>query len=404
MNSKIFSHLSRSLLILLCLFSLALAAEAPRLQQISHAVLSPSSEQVVLKLNGSYSPKAFTLKGQSPRLVLDFTDMTQALRVKNLMQLTGPFLKSIRVGMHTGDAPKTRVVFDLKTLDGLSYSQSFNAADSSLTVRFTSKKPSVSSPTPPSETKTGEKPEKSIKKPGVRPSIAQKKTAQAPAVQIPAASPSSQTKPAASTSKDSTTPIQTPPAEVKEPKPKAASPSEPVQKAAPAQKKKVQPPTAPQKKTSTQEAQKTVQEPKKQKAETQKTKQEPQPAAVKQQKPKSPEAPPKPELLSINFDPASPKGEMVMFKLNGFYPPSVHGVEEGIPRVICDFNKTTLTAETKKRVVTDGKYVKALRISTTKKPEKVRVVIDLEPNHSYDLQQVFFKDDNLFVIIVNTIK
>ena len=32
------------------------------------------------------------------------------------------------------------------------------------------------------------------------------------------------------------------------------------------------------------------------------------------------------------------------------------------------------------------------------------MVIDLEPNHSYDLQQVFFKDDNLFVIIVNTIK
>jgi hypothetical protein len=111
-----------------------------------------------------------------------------------------------------------------------------------------------------------------------------------------------------------------------------------------------------------------------------------------------------PALESIKFDPSSPKGEMVMFKLNGFHPPSVHGVEEGIPRVICDFNNTKMTGTTKRLIKTDGKYVRAIRTSKTKKPEKIRVVIDLEPNRSYDLQQVFFKDDNLFVIIVNTIK
>ena len=98
-----------------------------------------------------------------------------------------------------------------------------------------------------------------------------------------------------------------------------------------------------------------------------------------------------PELESVKFDPSSPKGEMVMFKLNGFYPPTVHGVEEGIPRVICDFNNTTLTGNTKNRINTKGKFVKVIRVSKTKKPEKVRVVIDLEPNRSYDLQQVFFQ-------------
>lgn len=110
-----------------------------------------------------------------------------------------------------------------------------------------------------------------------------------------------------------------------------------------------------------------------------------------------------PELESIKFDPSSPKGEMIMFKLNGFHPPAVHGVEEGIPRVICDFNNTKLGAAAKKQIKTNGQHVKVIRTSVTKKPEKVRVVIDLEPNRSYDLQQVFFKDDNLFVIIVNTV-
>lgn len=34
-------------------------------------------------------------------------------------------------------------------------------------------------------------------------------------------------------------------------------------------------------------------------------------------------------------------------------------------------------------------------------PEKVRVVLDLAANRDYDLQQVFFRKDNLFVLIVN---
>ena len=33
---------------------------------------------------------------------------------------------------------------------------------------------------------------------------------------------------------------------------------------------------------------------------------------------------------------------------------------------------------------------------------RFRVTLELVPNKNYDLQQVFFKEDNLFVIIVNT--
>lgn len=403
MNIKILSHLSRSLLILLSMLGLALAAEAPRLQQMTHAVLSPTSEQVVLKLNGSYSPKAFTLKGQSPRLVFDFAGMTQAVRVKNLMQLSGPFLQSIRVGMHAGDTPKTRVVFDLKTLEGMSYSQNFNEADSSLTIRFTSKNSVDPVPAPTAETQTEEKPEKPIKKAAVRPSIAQKPHKKAPEATAKSTQPSSAAKPEKKAQKTPQKAAQKTPAKGEPPQPEVTAPQKTVQNAPLTdQKTKLAPAQASPKKPGPQVTEQPAKTPKESKPEVKKPAK--QASAPNQQKLQAPAAPPKPELLSIKFDPASPKGEMVMFKLNGFYPPSVHGVEEGIPRVICDFNKTTLKAENRKRIDTDGKYVKALRISTTQKPEKVRVVIDLEPNRSYDLQQVFFKDDDLFVIIVNTIK
>ena len=38
-------------------------------------------------------------------------------------------------------------------------------------------------------------------------------------------------------------------------------------------------------------------------------------------------------------------------------------------------------------------------------PEIISAILTgWEPNRSYDLQQVFFKEDNLFVIIVNTVQ
>ncbi|MCF6187387.1 MAG: AMIN domain-containing protein [Desulfobulbaceae bacterium] len=92
---------------------------------------------------------------------------------------------------------------------------------------------------------------------------------------------------------------------------------------------------------------------------------------------------------------------MIQFKLNDFYPPIVFGIEEGLPRVVCDFKNTRADASLKETIKTNGRYVKAIRIGRHKKPDKIRVVIDLEPNNNYDLQQVFFKEDNLFVIIVN---
>ena len=118
----------------------------------------------------------------------------------------------------------------------------------------------------------------------------------------------------------------------------------------------------------------------------------------------APAAPAGPVLESVTFDGKSPKGEMVLFKLNTFHPPEVHGVEQGIPRVICDFKDTRLADSAQNLIKTDGQHVKVIRLSKTVKPEKVRVVLDLEPNRSYDLQQVFFKEDNLFVIIVNTVQ
>ncbi|PIE57473.1 MAG: hypothetical protein CSA33_08295 [Desulfobulbus propionicus] len=106
-------------------------------------------------------------------------------------------------------------------------------------------------------------------------------------------------------------------------------------------------------------------------------------------------------LTSISFDDSTNKGEMVLFQLNGFYPPSVQGVEDDTPRAICDFEKTIMAPNVTGIEKTGGQWVKSIRLGQDTDPGQIRVLIDLVPHKSYDLQQVFFKEDNLFVIIVN---
>jgi hypothetical protein len=108
-------------------------------------------------------------------------------------------------------------------------------------------------------------------------------------------------------------------------------------------------------------------------------------------------------LTSVIFDKNSNRGEMVMFRLNKFHPPVVFGLEEKKPRVVCDFQDTAAGERLPENIPADGKFVRGIRISREESGKKIRVVLDLAPSNNYDLQQVFFKNDNLFVLIINTL-
>ena len=107
-------------------------------------------------------------------------------------------------------------------------------------------------------------------------------------------------------------------------------------------------------------------------------------------------------LFDVAFENTSNKGEMVLFKLNGFYPPTVSGKEEGTPLVICDFAGTRLGNTVLKDQVIHGEYVERVSIQQLEDSDLIRVTLELIPSKNYDLQQVFFKEDNLFVIIINS--
>lgn len=111
-----------------------------------------------------------------------------------------------------------------------------------------------------------------------------------------------------------------------------------------------------------------------------------------------------PYLSAIQFDPDSPRGELVQFKLNGFYPPVLRSIESGAPQVICEFNNLEVAPALEGPIKLSGRLVKGIRLDKSPTDGKVRVFVELEPNKHYDLQQVFFKEDNFFVLMVNTAK
>jgi hypothetical protein len=318
---------------------------------------SPGSgeERIIFKLNGTYIPKIFTLQGKQPRVVFDFQDTTAAKMINNIINTNGELIKRIRVGIHKGDNPKTRVVLDLRPNNkNINIRQDFDKKEQALviSVHYAGSKESADDKQEPVE---------------------QQYLVEETATAVPSSSP------ARPEEKQEPVAAEEKPVPEKQPEPEPVAQAEekspaPQEAPRPAVKAAEQPPTK--------EAAKEAAEAKKADVE---------------------ENPGRPILTSVTFDNDSNRGEMVLFKLNEFHPPIVFGIEEGTPRVVCDFKDTAVAKDIPESLKTAGKYIRQIRVGNNKGEKKVRVVLDLVPNYSYDLQQVFFKEENLFVIIINTL-
>jgi len=112
-------------------------------------------------------------------------------------------------------------------------------------------------------------------------------------------------------------------------------------------------------------------------------------------------APVVPTILEISFDDSSSKGETVLFRLNDFHPPTVSAIEKDPPRIFCDFMAMNLGPNVEKTIPAKSKYIERIHTARHQNPDKVRVILELSPGRDYDLQQIFYRKDNLFVLVVN---
>jgi len=107
------------------------------------------------------------------------------------------------------------------------------------------------------------------------------------------------------------------------------------------------------------------------------------------------------EIREIRVEFAEGGEEKVFFLLNGFYPPKYLALEGDRPRIACDFYGARLGKGIDRCIKVNGRLIHQIRaaIHGGKSP-KVRVVLDLVPGKNYEIEQVFYKKDNLYVITV----
>jgi hypothetical protein len=107
-------------------------------------------------------------------------------------------------------------------------------------------------------------------------------------------------------------------------------------------------------------------------------------------------------INTISFTQNPEKGEQISFQVTDFHPPVIFGVEEGTPSIICDFLNASLGDKVPELIPANGKFVKQIRVEKNIKSHKIRVILELMPNRHYDLQQVFFKEEHLYVLFIKS--
>jgi hypothetical protein len=317
------------------------------IESISYEKDDENHEKIVFKLNGAHIPKVFKIQGERPRVVFDFIDTRYSDLINRIADTKGKLIKGVRIGIHD-NPPKTRVVVDLKAEEEYQFEQDFLIEENILSITFY-----------PSETTAAPSPSSRDQQ---QPAAITTPDPVAPPVEAELLPQSQEPEPPAQPDR----PVEQSPAVVAALEPEkpvspgrietgAATPSPPADDLA---------------------------------ALLPGVEQQPKPAVD-------------PILRDVSFDNTSSDSEMVLFKLNDFYPPIVFGIEKGNPRVVCDFLDTELDRGVKPVLETNGTYVDRIRVARHNDPDKVRVVLDLVPSRNYDLQQVFFKEENLFVIVIS---
>ena len=91
----------------------------------------------------------------------------------------------------------------------------------------------------------------------------------------------------------------------------------------------------------------------------------------------------------------------IFVQLNGFLKPTCFSLPGNPVRVVCDFPGADLAKNVEKMIETEGDIVRWVRIGAHRDPEKkVRIVLDVNPERDFVVDQLFVKKDNQYVLVV----
>jgi len=97
--------------------------------------------------------------------------------------------------------------------------------------------------------------------------------------------------------------------------------------------------------------------------------------------------------------------EKIIFELTSYNPPETLVIEGEKPRIVCDFLDTRINENLGKSIEINSSIVRKIRIGIHKEPKnKVRVVLDLSPQRTYIVSQLFFERENFYSLHIKVEK
>ena len=108
-------------------------------------------------------------------------------------------------------------------------------------------------------------------------------------------------------------------------------------------------------------------------------------------------------IKSVTMKVVSRNRETVAFELDGFHPPETFVLKGDLPRVVCDFMNTRINDNIGDRIETKGALVRDIRVAPYGGVSaRVRIVLDLSADGHYEIDQTFYKKENIYMVTVST--
>ena len=106
-------------------------------------------------------------------------------------------------------------------------------------------------------------------------------------------------------------------------------------------------------------------------------------------------------VKNITFKREASGREKVLIEFNRFNAPRIFGIAGANPRVVIDVANVSSAGRGLTRIRAGGKLVRQIRTALDRTTSAMRIVIDVEPNLGYDVDQTYYKAENIYAVEIS---
>ena len=106
-------------------------------------------------------------------------------------------------------------------------------------------------------------------------------------------------------------------------------------------------------------------------------------------------------VKNITFKKEANGREKVLIEFNRFNAPRIFGIDGANPRIVIDVANVSSAGKGLGRIRAGGKLVRQIRTALDRTTNAMRIVIDMEPNLAYDVDQTYYRAENIYAVEIS---